>query len=259
MDDNKRPALSGDREKIYQLHRARIAQEENLIHYRTLWMIGSQAILFSLLGGLYDKVENPPSDTTETYKIVLQSLEIILCLSGSMAVVGSLYWINAARQEIEYIKTLYDDIRKEFPYQISRGENFANRSRRAKSASMGVSGSDVPPSIFHRCVDCYACCICDEAVGLDTALSGTGRAPHIAALDEDGRSPPRPRTPRPRLRHERPRTIRRCVSALGRHGGLPTSAGWAPVASCLWAARPMPGRAATTPLPSSRSGCPPCG
>jgi hypothetical protein len=150
MSGNKRPSISGDWEKIYQLHRGRIGQEENLIHYRTLWLLGAQAILFGLWGGLLD-------EKRQIDPFTLKFLKYSLTVAGLLTAIGSLYWINAARQEIEYIKTLYIKTRHSFPDLTSPEEDiFRHVVGAQKRHFWGLIGAMFLPIFLLRCGSHYS-------------------------------------------------------------------------------------------------------
>jgi hypothetical protein len=96
--------IPSDWEKFYQLHRGRIMHEDNLIHFRMLWMFASQAILFGIWAGL------TTSTSLEFYGEARPFLQCLTCVAAAAAAVGSWISISAARQEIHRMTKLYANI-----------------------------------------------------------------------------------------------------------------------------------------------------
>jgi hypothetical protein len=83
------------------------------------WMLVSQTILFGLWGGLFAG-EVKFLDAATPYYIdynVLKFFEGLLCVASGIAGYGSYRSVDAAMQEIERIKSLYERAKIEFCYK----------------------------------------------------------------------------------------------------------------------------------------------
>jgi len=96
-------------------------------------MLWSQTILFGLWGGLFAG-EGRFSDIID-YS-VLKFFEGLLCVAGAIAAYGSYRSVDAATQEIERIKCLYEKTKRRFGY--------------AKAPEDEIFGMVVGKDIYHK-------------------------------------------------------------------------------------------------------------
>jgi hypothetical protein len=97
--------------KIYAIYRERVFQEDQIVNHRMGWMLTSNILLFTFYAVLIGKIGSgptPPKDLSSSYVFA----PIWVAGLGTICTAGSMFSINAALQEIEKLKSKYEELKK---------------------------------------------------------------------------------------------------------------------------------------------------